>query len=386
MARSRSAASRYLESLAQKIDAAIARLPAITRLAENLAKRHERGGLIGFPWIGTTLEQELFGRAGGAMHISFDRPWKKRRTAAEKANDAMIFAWDTAPAPGALERVREARAKGMFVIGFGPTSDPEVTAACDAWIESGGEDLSVGKTHPFVNALNGWLLIGEYVAALTRRGKMPTMWKAGIAVDGKEWADRYFGKVQFHDDFRVAPQPAGEIAGRYLARIGHLVARLGREELDDLRGFAAEIAAELRAGRKTTVASSGHMAMNWIGRFADAAWAENHEVHGNVDFQMKSYEKDTPDGALVLRLDAHGLHPNLAELLQRKRQRVLLITSENPRPEYSVPAAFKRRVDLGFAFGDGCIWITGYPIPILPASGLMQVAAYEAISAEVLAD
>jgi hypothetical protein len=98
---------------------------------------------------------------------------------------------------------------------------------------------------------------------------------------------------------------------------------------------------------------------------------------------MTSYEKTTPDGALVLRLDANGLHRSVHELFQRKRQRILLITAENPRPEFSVPAEYGLRVDPGFAFGDACVYVEGYPIPILPPSGVMQVAAYEAINVEV---
>ena len=380
-----SAASRYLDALDRKLDETAARVPEITKLAERIAERHERGGLIGFPWLGTTLEQELFGRAGGLMHIGFDRPWKKERTAEEKANDVVIYGWDAAPKPGDLQRVQADKAKGLFVIGFGPRTDAEVVAACDAWVDSGTEDLAIGKTQHFSNAVNGWVFIAEFVGALTRHGKMPAMWKAWITADGHEWSDRYFGKVQFHDDFKVPPQPPGEIAARYLDRIRHLVAKLRHEELTDLRAFAADIAAELRAGRKTTVASSGHMAMSWIARFDDRAWAVNHEVHNNVESQMTGFEKDTPDGGLVLRLDAYGLHRDVAALFVRKKQRVLLITSENPRPEYAIPADFTRRVDLGYAHGDACVWLDGYPIPILPPSGVMQVAAYEAINAEVLA-
>ena len=381
-----SAASRYLDALDRKLGEASARIPEITKLAERIAERHERGGLIGFPWIGTTLEQELMGRAGGLMHIGFDRAWKKERTAEEKANDVVIYSWDAAPKPGDLKRIDTDKAKGIFVIGFGPRTDAAFVSACDAWVDSGDEDLSVGKTHHFSNAINGWVFTAELVGALTRRGKMPVMWKAWITTDGKDWSERYFLKTQFHDQFKVPPQPPGTIAAAYIARIRYLVTRLLREELPDIRAFAAEIATELRAGKKTTVASSGHMAMSWIARFGDAAWAVNHEVHDNVESQMKSFEKDTPDGGLVLRLDAYGLHRDVAALFQRKKQRVLLITSENPRPEYAIPAEFTRRVDMGYAHGDACVWLEGYPIPILPPSGVMQVAAYEAISAEVLAE
>jgi hypothetical protein len=390
------AAGQYLDALEGKLAAASTRLPEITALAERLAERHLRGGLIGFPWIGSTLEQELFGRSGGVMHIGFDRPWKKERTADEQANDIALFAWDDAPKSGDIQRLKDAKAKGQFVVGFGARSSPLLAghvAACDAWIDSGaGEDdravplaggLRGGKTNHFTNAVNGWLLMGEFVGALTRHGKMPTMWKSWAADDGHAWSDRYFGKMQFHDDVTVPPVAAGEIGRQYLERIRYMIERLQRIERPALRAMAGRIDAELRAGRKTIVASSGHMPMNYVGRYDDAPWAVNQEVHAFVESQMRDYEK-TPDSALVLRLGEWGLAPALHALFQRKQQRVLLITGENPSPEFAVPASYELHADYGTAFGDACVPLPGYPIAILPPSGVMQVAAYEAIDVEVL--
>jgi hypothetical protein len=213
---------------------------------------------------------------------------------------------------------------------------------------------------------------------------MPTMWKGYSTEGGKAWAERFFQKVQFHDEYTVPPMAAGELGRRYVARIRSQVAQMQNTQLGAIREMAGKIADELRAGRKTMVASFGHMVMNYVGRFGDAAWAENHEVHDNVSSQMKDYEAKTPEGALVLRLDAYGLHRSVHELFQRKRQRVMLITAEDPRPDFAVPAGYSSRVDLGYAHGDACVWVEGYPIPILPPSGVMQVAAYEAIDVEVL--
>lgn len=390
-----SPAAKYLDVLNRKLDEAAARLPEITRLAEQLAERHLRGGLIGFPWIGSTLEQELIGRSGGLMHIGFDRPWKKERTAEEKANDAMIFAWDDAPKAGDLQRLQDEKAKGVFIIGFGAMKSAklaEQVAACDAWIDSGtGEDdravdlgggRRIGKTEHFTNAVNGWIFTAEFVAALTRHGKMPPMYQSWMTADGPAWSSRYAGKMQFHDDLTVPPIAPSELGRRYLARIGSMVARMKNSELPKLRTIAERIAAELREGRKTVVASAGHMVMNYVGRFDDSLWAVNYEVSPGADAQLKNYEA-TPDGALVLRLDANGLHHSIHELFQRKQQRVMLITSENPRTEAAIPPGYDLRVDPGIPFGDACVWLAGYPIPILPPSGVLQIAAYESINVEV---
>lgn len=52
-------------------------------------------------------------------------------------------------------------------------------------------------------------------------------------------------------------------------------------------------------------------------------------------------------------------------------------------PEFAIPADCELRADLGFTFGDACVSLDGYPIPILPPGGVMQIAAYEAINADV---
>jgi hypothetical protein len=395
-ARAGPGAELYLDALVRKLDECEGRLPALTALAGQLAERHLHGGIIGFPWIGSTLEQELMGRSGGVMHVGFDRCWKAERTPEEKANDMVLFAWDAAPKPDDLKRLKEFKEKGMFVLGFGAkrsTKLSEDIAVCDAWIDSGSSDddrvvelgggRRAGKTEHFTNAINGWVLTSEFVAALSRNGKMPPMWKSWATTDGRDWSNRYFTKMQFHDDLTVPPVAAGALGRQYIERIRYMVERLKRTELPKLRTMAERIDAELVAGRKTMIASTGHMAMNYIGRFDDALWAENHELHDNVEAQMNGFEKATPDGALVVRLDANGLHRSVHELFQRKHQRVLLITAENPRPEYSVPAGYELRVDPGFTFGDACVWLDGYPIPILPPSGVMQIAAYEAINVEV---
>jgi hypothetical protein len=267
-------------------------------------------------------------------------------------------------------------------------------AACDAWIDTGADaddrafsfpdGRPAGKTNIFANTVNGWLFIGEFVGALTRHGKMPIMWKSWFTVDGHAWSDRYLNKDRFHDDLTVPPVAPGAIGSQYLDRIEDLLGRLQQNELPQVRAAAEQIGAELRAGRKTIVAWSGHMPGNYIGRYDDAIWAVNRELHDNVASQMSGFES-MPDDALVLRLGDYGLHRDIQALFARKRQRVLLVCSENPRSEYAITSTPAVRIDSGMAFGDACVFLQGYPISILPPSGAIQAAIYEAIDCEVQA-
>ncbi len=60
-------------------------------MAELVAARHVAGGVIGFAFNGQTLQQELFGRSGGMVHVGFERPFSQNRTDAEKARDVGII-------------------------------------------------------------------------------------------------------------------------------------------------------------------------------------------------------------------------------------------------------------------------------------------------------
>ena len=393
-----SPASAFLQELEKKIDAVEAKVPQITKVAETCAERYRKGGLIGVPWIGATLEQELYGRSGGVIHFGFERPphASKERKPAEVKQDMVIFSWDEKPRGDEAKRIANYKAKGVLVLGFGAKSHPEVAkmaALCDVWFDTGGgandrlitwKNQRLGKSNHIVNALLGWCFIAEFVSAHTRGGKMPTMWKSWESADGKSWSERYFRKKRFHDDYRVPPIPRGELAAKYLAQMRSHLRAFSRTQLPRVRQTAETIAAEVSKGQTIVVASSGHMAMNFIAKYDDRRWAKNIEVHHNVDHQLKQYREKAPQGGLTLRLGYMGLHEKVQKLFKEKKSRVLLIAAEHPSPTFSYQAAYPEAIDMGFAFGDASVSIEGYPIRLFPASGVMQATAYECVNVEVL--
>lgn len=87
----------------------------------------------------------------------------------------------------------------------------------------------------------------------------------------------------------------------------------------------------------------------------------------------------------MLRLGYTGMHRDVANLLKSKKHRVIHITAENPRPEFQPPPDLPVTIDMGYAFGDACVPVEGYPLLLFPPSGVMQIVAYEAVNVEVLA-
>jgi hypothetical protein len=354
-------------------------VPKISEISQKIAKRHEAGGMIGSPFESQAMVQELWGRSGAMMNIGFGRGWKKNRSEEEKANDVALVGYDHSPGQGDVAAIAKLRERGCYIVGIGPGSSGEITAACDVWIDIGAVS---GRQATLANALAGWSVMMETIAALTRDGHMPPIWKSYAYADAKEWTERYFGKVQFHDDLHVPPMAPGELARRYLGQIRAALRRIEQTEADKLELAAARVSQEAAAGRKVIVTWQGHMPPMYIGQFGDS-WAVAAECHPFLPQQVEHYRKTTPDGALVLSLGYHGLDPIEAKLWQEKHQHVIHLCGDHPDPPWRDFTGTLDRIDLGFAFGDACVTIDGYPLRVGAPSGVLQLAAYDAILAGV---
>ena len=74
-------ARAYLAFVNRACDRVEADLPKITRVAEIVAERHIKGGILRLPWNQQGLQDELWGRSGGLIHIGTRRPHKHDRSA-----------------------------------------------------------------------------------------------------------------------------------------------------------------------------------------------------------------------------------------------------------------------------------------------------------------
>ncbi|MEO6907377.1 MAG: hypothetical protein ABI210_05765, partial [Abditibacteriaceae bacterium] len=370
----------------------------ITRIAEIVADRHIKGGLLGFPWNSQSLQQEIAGRAGGLMNIDFARPWANRNPADDKYNVAII-GWDRAPAADEAAKLQKLKDAGTFILGFGPKDLPalaEEVKVCDAFIDTGlGADdrvvtlpngEKVGQGNELVNMLNGWAFTGEFIAALTRKGKMPPIWKAFMYPDGREWMEKYFGKIQFHDpkEFPVPPIAPGVITRDFLNKIRANISWFQSTQNVRVNEAAYLIANDLNVERKTIVSAMGHAPWTFVGKYEDARWCDPYELDSGDSVHIENYKK-TPVGALVLRLGYGGLDDKAAAIYAAKDQRVIMVSSPDPRPDSQSKVGVILDIDMGWKYGDALVSIPNYPIKLIPPSGIMQVVAYECINTEVLA-
>ena len=393
-----SPAGRYIDTVLRQCDVAEENIAEFTRVGEILADRHIAGGLLGFPWNYHSLQQELSGRSGFMVHTGFDRPYKKERSDAEKAQDFVIIGWDRKPASDDAKKLTDLRERGCYVVGFGSSKLPgvaELIPLCDAFFDNGlsvdGYALTLagkqrgGEANAVFNMVNGWTLSAEMIAAMIRRGKAPTIWKSYLYEDARDYGSTLLGKKQFHEDIQIAPIAPGDMGRELLTRYRYHLRRFKQSQLSAVRRAGELIAAESQQGRKTYVALSGHASWTIVGKHADEAWAVNIPLWEGADAgQLAKFGEKVPDGALVLRLGYAGHRRNMAELFQTKKYRVVLINAENTSVEFSVPASYAAVIDMGQAMGDACVSVEGYPVRLFPPSGIMQLASYEAVNVEVL--
>ncbi len=359
-----------------------------TQVAETIANRHIAGGAIGFPFIQQSLAQDLWGRSGGLVHIGFDRVWTQDRTEQQQANDVALVAYDGPASAGDFAELTKLKDRGVYLVGFGDRSHESVgpiADLCDVWFESKASgNASTASLHQLAlaNAVHGWTLIAEVVGALTRKGKMPTMWKSYSYDDGRPWGEKYFLKKQFHDDLQVAPIEPGVLGKRYLRQIRYPIERLKMQAAQFSRA-AQTIHSEIQAGNKIYIAWQGHMPPTYIGKSASDPWAVAAELHPFLETQVESFDSGVPDGAQVIALGYHGHDPIERELWQRKNLRVIHFSGDHPDPQWRQYRWMPQHIDLGYAFGDACVSVDDYPIRLFAPSGIAQLIAYQAILAEL---
>ncbi len=197
-------AEQYLNWLSKAIQKQKEQINTFSQTADHAAERfvdNEKWsiGLIG----GSGFASEGNGRAGGLIRI-------------QKGNQVTESGWRGVILVGLLnhrldyqfEQIREKRDQGCFVVGFGTrkqqTAAKEAGVTFDGFIKTGAKKTNglvpvsdrneteyLLPTQPVANMVALWIWTGEFVAALTRRNKMPPMYLAYTIPGGRHWPSRF---------------------------------------------------------------------------------------------------------------------------------------------------------------------------------------------------
>jgi hypothetical protein len=296
---------------------------------------------------------EACGRAGGLMAIA------PLGGSAPARHDIILYA-----VPGALEqedlkRLDQWRAKGTTVIQF---SSPAGVF---------GNHFPIDTV---ANVVDLWTWTAEFVAACTRLGQMPVLYQSYGLPGGPERGKKYQGK-RFHDDLSVKPIAPGVLGREYLDQIQRMLTKINATQMPKILQ-AARWWSDVPTASATTL-FTGHM----FPRHAQDPRALRISDFAAVPaWEDKEILDPGHPPAFVLCL---GYQFAPQKLLDQAQALGLKLVYSDVQPAQSPePASNILYIDPAWPLADGCVTVTGYDVPILPASGVVQAAVYWTIVSE----
>ena len=296
---------------------------AMVPVAEQTAKLLADGGKLyaaGQP----SLVSEITGRAGGIMMI--------RALAADVPAVGDVVLHTPESGVELPEALRDTKA--MVVVFGAPVKGHD-------WPTFSNHALEADISPTLANAIPAWMFTGELIAALTRLGKMPTIYETIGAYTGYSRMAKYdSGETAFHDDMKVPPCAAGVLAGKYADTVSAMLRRIGKEERAQLDRAGAWVREARKNGKQLFMYSMGHLfpdevAATDIGKvFRSAGW--------NAGFRAPHPEDSYHDGDLAV----HICYQHPTDVLLRKA-----------RPAGAPVVYVSLYADRDYTKDDGVIWI-----------------------------
>jgi hypothetical protein len=380
---SASPADDYLNLMDKVIKQTRDDLPQLIPLAEKCADQLIETSVIGSHENPDWGISEVIGRAGGLMKMAWGLKPDQRGVLfyfpTQKCEDleqllaGKSYVYAVCPRK-VLERGRDSKGqpydltKLAGILG-GPMPDqglyPDAKGVLSAPAYQMGQLVRV------------WAFTGELVAACTRKGKMPMIWKSVTLPDAGEWNEPLQAKrkqgVVFHDDLTVKPVPAGYMAKAYLDAVAR-----------DVTSFRQTVPAFQRAGRAMAQAlRDGHRIHVLVGGHAFPGLIESRPV-----FQMPTYFADYAetvkdqlqpgDAQVVIPYRSVPMEPMAGTL-----DKVSTIVGAQSIPEGLADKPNVITFTTRWIRGDALVPIEGYPVNVLPESSFVQATAFFCMTAEM---
>ncbi|MHB9130246.1 MAG: hypothetical protein ACYDBB_04030 [Armatimonadota bacterium] len=373
-------------------------LPQITASAEAVAELYVKqdhalvlGGVESFA-------SEAYGRAGGIMPIDWlkYRRWRNRPVVLfyalreeAAADDYQVITRETARGGKVILLGRKAQLDDAVKAGIAPLGVVDIHAAEHNGLFQSADGQWLVPTDPIARLAAEWVWQAEFVAACTRLGKMPTMWKSNGGEGGLLWNEKYRGK-RFHETLPTVVAP-GVLGKAYLDALRSDLRTLYAVELGRIVQVARWAVEARAAGRTAYTFSNGHGALLDPGCLHDPRY-----------FRQLSTTEYTVDpavtlaaGDVILYIAQGGMPIEWGAFANRdlpgdwRKAGVKLAWSFGnlQTREFSRNIALIQPnepfIDQHFRFADGAIWLDGYGIPLFPDSGITSEAVLWLATAEV---
>lgn len=339
---------------------------------------------------------EAYGRSGGLMRMDIV---KDLRHAREKKGRIVLLALREDHLQEDIDLARLLNQRDDHVVAFarprlldrarkaGVRFDAAIAtpAAPDGGLYALPDGSTIVPTDSAAAIAAGWTWTAEFVAALTRRGKMPPMF-LGYAVPGGRERQKRIGWIRFHEQ-APHPTPRGKLGEAFLARMRQDALLLARRELFDIRAAAALALAAGQAGRPTASFLHGH-AILAHGR--NLPHDPNYLPQINRDWFKLKRDTRLTDGEFILAVgfDEMFRGRKYDQFAERARHAgaVLAWSFTDYKPaELARVGPGEVFIDQGWAFGDAVVPLAGYDVPMIPTSGVLSEAVLWMTTAEIAA-
>ncbi len=370
-------------------------LPSIIESAETAAHLYV-GEDYGLVVSGSTaFKAEANGRSGGMIQLG--ALWRQghvsRRTivlydlreeqleqdvataASLRQNDNLVIAFARRPV------LREAEQAGAA---FDATVENH--AGYDGGLYQAEDGSWVVPTDPTANLVALWVWTGEFVAACTRLGKMPTMYQSYAVPGARERAGK-LQQLKFHEETPIPVEP-GVVGRRFLDELREDLAQVREQETDNLRAVATLAAQAGTAGRGVYAYLHGHALLREIGCAHDPGYFT--QINDNWYHQREDIQLEPGDFVFcvgydcLFRGDDEPRRWGYFAERARKADATLAwsITSYKPEETAAILPG-EIFVDQHWDFGDAVVPLPGYDIKILPTSGVVSEAVFWMVTAEL---
>jgi uncharacterized phosphosugar-binding protein len=372
-------AKNYLEFIQRKIAEQIKEMDTISLAADAASERVVAGGRLFGMGDEKGFQSEYSGRAGGLMGIS---------TAGEDVGEGdVVIAATTDSGPGTEYRDTLAgfRSSGAFVILIGSRESREKGVE-DLFIDNhlplglnqifADESSPICPTAGVCNVAALWTLTAEFVAACTRRGKMPVCYQSGNMDAGRVRNKLLKGAI-FHGDgeINIVPIGAGEKGREYLFNIQRCFAGIGALEIEKFEEAGRLASDALSKGNTVWCDVIGHHLHSQKGIAGDP------EI-----FKIGAPESDDEAGPLepgdMYIFNGYFIYP--ADELERVREAgissVWLLGGRETQDVYPQPGEI--HIDAQWRYGDASLSMPGSDIRIVPPSGVIMTTTLWMLIAE----
>jgi len=384
-------AEDYVDAQLRVVKGLEARVPALTRIADEAAARLLAGGRLYLAGErGMVLE--LLGRAGG---LCAAKPLAPGKTLLGE-NDVVILssyapqddsagsAWDAAGKTQALRVLFVSRRHPVFesppvaggrAVAVDIPADSRLLA-----LPSGGR--AVPAAAPAI-ATAQWTFVAELIGGCRRRGKQLAVYLSIHLDEGRKRYNRTKGLV-FEPGPAPQPVAAGRFAKEFLGHVRTSLEAIRRDEMDRIRKAAARIREAKAAGGKVVRHMHGHLPPQEVGVAGDPGCFTHSPRLRPGEKAIAWMRGNLGKGDVYLFVGYQQNQDTMAAAANALGARTVFLTSLAPSAEQA-KSPRHLYVNPHWPLTDACLELPGYDVRACPLSAICGLTCYYAIAAEAVA-